>query len=133
MRATTFTKLILQGLALVLLNAFAPSAPAQGPAFQSAYQMDARDGEHKKWLCQYSREPDGVLYMRCDDLASLMYDDLTLEGEAQPSPTQYIPVWSTPKTEGKAVELAEMMLCGQQPLCSVEMASGASRMQASLF
>lgn len=133
MRATTFTKLILQGLTFVLLYALAPSAMAQEPAYQFAIPKDARDDHHKTWICEYTHEPDGVLYMRCDDLASLMSDDLTLEGDVQPSPTKYIPVWSTPKSEGKAIELAEMMLCSQRSLCSVEMASRANRMQASLF
>jgi hypothetical protein len=97
------------------------------------YPMNARDALHKKWVCQYSQEPDGVLYMRCDDLASLMYDDVTPEGDVQPSPTKYIPVWSTPKSEDKAVELAELMLCDRPALCSVEMVSQTSRMQADLF
>ncbi|NTV88259.1 MAG: hypothetical protein HGA21_16140 [Burkholderiaceae bacterium] len=131
MRATTFTKLILQSLTLVLLYTLAPIARAQGPAYQMAYPMDARGGEHKKWVCQYTREPDGVLYMRCDDLASLMYDGLTMDGDVQPSPTQYIPVWSNPKSESKAIELAQMMLCNRPVLCSVEMAS--SRTLAASF
>lgn len=133
MRATTFTKLILQSLTLVLLHTLAPSAIAQEPGYPMAYPRDDSDGPQMKWVCQYTQEPDGVLYMRCDDLASLMDEDLTPEGDVQPGSTKLIPVWSPPKSESRAVELAELMLCSQPDLCSVEMVSQTSRLQAALF
>lgn len=134
----TITQRFLQGLTLMSFIACTHSALARGPAWQPIPDLGpyavARDADQKRWMCEYMHAPDGVLYMYCEDMLSLMFDDLTLEGDPQPASAKYFPLWGTPKSERNAIELAELLLCpGQHTRCSVELARGAGPQRLALF
>lgn len=137
MRATL--RKTLQGLVLILLGALSAGVSAQESAMHvnlpwgASHQLAPRDVEQKKWVCEYMRAPDGVLYMYCEDLVSLLYDELSPEEEAQAASAKYFPLWSTPKSDRNAVELAELLLCGKQGRCSVELARNSSSMRVAQF
>lgn len=129
---------ILQGLTLLSFIACTHTALARDPAWQTATDLGpyavARDADQMRWMCEYMHAPDGVLYMYCEDVVSLMFDDLTLEGDPQPAAAKYFPLWGTPRSERNAIELAELLLCPRQhSRCSVELARGASPQRVALF
>lgn len=133
MRAISVKRFSIQIIAGLLLQAAVGAALAQGGDWRPVLDGDFRDDFHRSWVCDYTRESDGVLYMRCDDLARLIDDDAPEDGVQPRSPTQYFPVWSVPRTEAKAVDLAQRVLCGREGLCSVSMAGRAGRLHASLL
>lgn len=139
MRATQLRKLILQALALVLLPLAMTGALAEEsfqrvnlPWGSASHQLGPRDAGQQKWVCEYMRAPDGVLYMYCEDLVSLMYDEQPPDGAARTTGAKYFPLWSTPKSDRNAVELAEIILCGKGQ-CSVELARTANGIRVALF
>lgn len=134
----TSTLRILQALTLVSFITCTQTTLARGPAWQPAPDLGpyalARDADQKRWMCEYMNAPDGVLYMYCEDLVSLMYDELTLEGDPQPAVAKYFPLWGMPKSERNAIELAEILLCPpRHTRCSVELARGAGPQRVALF
>jgi len=113
------------------------SGQGEEKAQHTGVQMNLRPpqpNQPKRWVCEYLNAADGDLYMFCNDLASLMNDDLVLEGDVQPSTAKYFPLWGKPKSDGKAIELAQILLCKPQAPCSVELASGrGGNTQVALF
>lgn len=139
MRTTQLSKLVLQALTLVLLPLAMTGALAE-ESFQrvnlhwgsASHQLDPRDAGQQKWVCEYMRAPDGVLYMYCEDLVSLMYDEPPPDDAARPSGAKYFPLWGTPKSDRNAVQLAEIILCGKGQ-CSVELAHTSDGMRIALY
>lgn len=132
MRAQGLGKVRFQLVAALLLAATG-AALAQDADWRPTPGPDVRDDIHRHWVCDYTREGDGVLYLRCDDLARLVDDDPADDAAQQRSPTQFIPVWSVPRTEFKAVDLVQRVLCGREGLCSVSLAGRTGRLHASLL
>lgn len=129
MRATHFTRRILQGgLALMLLQ----TVSATALAWELPRPKDDSDGLRKQWVCEYMRGPDSVPYMFCEDLASLLYDDYGAENERPEGSAKYFPLWGQPKSDGKALELAQLLLCNQKAQCSVQLANGAGGTRIAL-
>lgn len=142
MRVTPFAQQILQALLFVSIQVLAgqalawengprplddpdPAATRHGPAaLPVAYSTSRRANPPKRWLCEYLNAPDGVLYMYCSDVVSLMNDD-ELDDEAKSGTAMYFPVWSHPKSDASAIDLAQRVLCRPQTECHVGMASAA--------
>ncbi len=146
MRVTPFARQILQALLFVSIPVLAgqalawensprplddpdqalPAAARHGPAaLPAAYSMSRRASLPKRWLCEYLDAPDGVLYMYCSDVVSLMNDD-ELDDQAKAGSAMYFPVWSRPKSDAGAIDLAQRLLCQPQAQCQVELASARS-------
>ncbi|MDP1648137.1 MAG: hypothetical protein Q8M01_08045 [Rubrivivax sp.] len=119
-------------VALVLLG-LAAAALAQPAGWRPVLDEARRADAHRHWLCDYSREADGVLYLRCDDLARLLDDGPAADGPSATGGTVYVPVWSQPKSAAAAADLAQRVLCHAGDLCSVAMGRGAGRLRASLY
>lgn len=133
MNGATPTKRILQGLTLVVLLALTPMAGAQAPDYRPVVAMDDRTDIHRSWVCAYVRESDDVLYLRCDDLARLLDDSAARDSAGRAGPTQYIPVWTRPRSAAAAADLARRVLCDEAELCQVEMAAAAGRQRVARF
>ncbi|WP_316364426.1 hypothetical protein [Candidatus Thiodiazotropha sp. CDECU1] len=111
-------QLILHGLAVLLFTmAFNAMASDQ-------YLTAVSTGENQKqWVCDYARAHDNVLYLRCEDLASLYNDPLIMEGDYEENSTKLIPIWRRPSSNEGAVALVKAVICDQKTECSVQMKS----------
>ncbi len=86
----------------------------------STHPLIHEENQHQ-WVCDYERDRDDVLQLRCDDLVGLLYDQVIFEDGPQSKTTLFIPIWSRPKNDEAAVNLVRILLCKQNPGCSVEM------------
>ena len=125
MRATHISLNILQASLFVLFNALAANALAD----DTTYRSIGHDGSDPVWVCEYLNAPDGDLYMLCNDKVSLLKDDLVADDEVQPRSAKSFPVWSHPRSEASAIDLAQRVLCDPREMCRVEMASGFGNRQ----
>jgi len=125
MRATHISLNILQASLFVLFNALATNALAD----DTTYRSIGHDGSDPVWVCEYLYAPDGDLYMFCNDKVSLLNDDLVDDNEVQPRSAKSFPVWSQPRSEARAIDLAQRVLCDPREMCRVEMASGFGNRQ----
>lgn len=129
MRATQLIQRTLRGaLPLVL----AQSLVANALAWDLPRPRDDRDGPRKEWVCEYMRGPDSIPYMFCDDLVSLMDGDVALEDDRRAGTAKYFPLWGTPSSDAKAVELAQILLCNQSDRCNVRLANGLGGTRVAL-
>lgn len=117
MRKSTILTFTIQGLFFILYG-YASGLVADDEMMSMAFEEAA---EHK-WMCDYSRAANDVLYIRCDNLAGLMHDPLITD-EAEQSVTKFIPVWRRPTNEDSAVRLVKAVLCDQSGQCEVQMKS----------
>lgn len=90
-------------------------------ADESAY-LGYKERDKNQWMCDYTTMANDVLYIRCDNLVSLMYDPLITD-EAEQNGTQFIPIWRRPNNDGSAVKLVKAVLCDSESLCEVRMKS----------
>lgn len=80
-----------------------------------------RQDSRNQWVCDYTQGRHNVLYLRCDDLAGMLNDHLTLSDAFQQDTTKMIPIWRRPDNDARAINLAKIVLCDQATECSVEM------------
>lgn len=129
---------ILRGLTLMTLAALTTAALAAGPDWRplpagSPYAV-ARDAGQKRWVCEYMTAADGIPYMFCEDLASLVDDEPNFDGVESQAAAKYFPLWGRPKSDQNALELARILLCPRQSFdCSVELARGSSLARLARF
>lgn len=118
MRIPTKSQFILQGLALIMI-----SLATNVMASDNFNKQTGNANNQKHWVCDYTRAQNDVLYLRCDDMASLLNDPLIMEEEYQDNSTKFIPIWRRPDNESSAVKLVEAVLCNQNIQCSVQLKS----------
>ncbi|RLW68572.1 MAG: hypothetical protein B6D71_13390 [gamma proteobacterium symbiont of Stewartia floridana] len=87
------------------------------------HDVMSNSADQQKWVCDYSRGYDDVLYLRCDNLMSLYNDPLIMEGDYQDNSTKFIPIWRKSSNPQGAVKLVKAVLCNQDAQCSVQMKS----------
>lgn len=110
--------LIIHGLVLLLMT-----TAFNAVASDHYHDVMSNGADQQKWVCDYSRGYDDVLYLRCDNLISLYNDPLIMEGDYQDNSTKFIPIWRKPSSPRGAVKLVKAVLCTQDASCSVEMKS----------
>lgn len=111
-------QLIIHGLILIIF-----SLTTNLMASDSFNKLSVNSSDRQQWVCDYSRAHNDVLYLRCDDLTSIVNDPLIVAGEYRESSTKYIPVWRRPDNENSAIKLVESVLCHQKYKCSVHLKS----------
>ncbi|MES9833375.1 MAG: hypothetical protein ABW139_14170 [Candidatus Thiodiazotropha sp. DIVDIV] len=79
--------------------------------------------DQQQWICDYTTGHNSVLYIRCEELASLYNDPLIMEGDYFDDSTKLIPVWRRPSSHDGAVMLVKAVICDQKSECSVEFKS----------
>jgi len=136
MRESNLPRRALQGLLLLLALQGASHALAEETFSAAALRVahsGGLDAAHQQWVCQYTRQPDGIVCMQCDELHSLLFDDLALADGAAQKSTKLIPLWGAPKSDDSSIGLAEMMLCDQSPTCSVRLTARWEDMESLMF
>ena len=116
MRKSKLSALIAHGLFVIFIS-YAGGVMAG----DIGWGQEARTAEDK-WLCDYTRAVSDVLYIRCDNLASLMHDPLITD-EPEQSVTKFIPIWRRPSSDISAARLAKAVLCDQNTACDAQMKS----------
>ncbi|MCU7842486.1 MAG: hypothetical protein KZQ93_01455 [Candidatus Thiodiazotropha sp. (ex Monitilora ramsayi)] len=104
---------------VMLISCLATDVMGESFSNPSQIPQDSRN----QWVCDYSQGRNNVLYLRCDDLAGMLNDHLTLSDAFQHDTTKLIPIWQRPDNDDRAIYLARIVLCNQSTECRVEMRS----------
>ena len=115
MDAGNFLKNTFRSAGLLCIAALAQHAVAQ------EFMVDS--GGLRQWICQQGVGQDGVWFMRCDDLTSMIEEDPAIRDDASTGNTKFIPLWGVPFEDGRSAELARAVLCRDQNACGVVVAS----------
>lgn len=116
MRKSKTIAVLLQALCFISCG-FSAVAVADNGAFVAQEKR-----AENQWMCGYTRAASDILYLRCDNFASLMHDPLITD-EAEESVTKFIPIWRKPNNDESAARLATAILCHQSTSCEVNMNS----------
>lgn len=73
------------------------------------------------WICKYTHQSHGSLYIHCEDFKKFAEKDPVLSDEPDSRQSTLIPIWTSPHSDRSAYKLAKLMLCENQGSCSVFM------------